>query len=559
MPFTRGDDDLIEESEPVLKELLHPDGGCESLPIPPVAQKDAVWECDVLAEMNTLKTKAHTGLSKNRLCLVCGERAWNLSDHLEKNHPEEDVQAVDDACFFCRKIQKPRVIAPHFLIVHRERAAMPDEATRMAALDFMRRTGFLQYRCVRCKKIFPKKHLLDLHSIIHSPDQADQPERKCSECPFLAETFLDVVKHTAKHQKWSRKIRTPCLLCGVGVRVNLRDHMESNHPDEMKLIMATWKFQCPECRHQFARKFDLNVHASKVNKGWQKSCISAPRFTPTGGTRRARWQRGKKREAKVKLELPGKRDKIQCAPYEVRKTPVIHCAMMLLMKRPTTPSNARTAKSTQRKRLNQTHSSLEFSEFNRKSLAFETFEDLPEILHPGKPRIAEDVLTSVCAYRDFKDFVKLSRQVATKFHQTTYRSLIKSYEDKWKPADDLIILEGKRSKRRACESKIELVQDAHQACGLSFYVMDDVSEKNGPPAGGSSLELDNDVEGLPEIERDGSLLGQATENATTLASCAMVDSSSLVKEILEVAGLFDTAHILTKEAAKYSSEADDPP
>ncbi|XP_055334344.1 uncharacterized protein LOC129585621 [Paramacrobiotus metropolitanus] len=133
-----------------------------------------------------------------------------------------------------------------------------------------------------------------------------------------------------------------------------------------------------------------------------------------------------------------------------------------------------------------------------KRQAFKTFEEFPEILRSGEPRIAEDVLTSVYAHRDFEDFVKRGRPVATKFHPTTYSSLIQSYEYKWKPADDLVIMEGERAKRTACESKIESVQDAHQACGLSFYVMDDVSEKTGPPAGGSSLELDNNDEGLPE-------------------------------------------------------------
>ncbi|XP_055334270.1 zinc finger protein 729-like isoform X2 [Paramacrobiotus metropolitanus] len=277
--FDHGNDDL--RSVPVPEELLDAGDSFESLAVPPVAQKDAVLECDVLAEMNMLKTKAHIGLSKNRRCLVCSERVWNLSDHLEKEHSEENVQALDDVCFFCRKKFKNNLsLLQHLQMVHRERAAMPDEATRMAALDFMRRTGFLQYRCVRCKKIFPKKHLLDLHSIIHNSDQADQPERKCSECPFWAETFLDLVKHTAKHQKASRKIRTPCLLCGIGVRGTPRGHMESNHPDEMKLIMATWKYQCPECRHRFARKFDLNVHVSKVHKGWQ--CVYCGQREPSG-------------------------------------------------------------------------------------------------------------------------------------------------------------------------------------------------------------------------------------------------------------------------------------
>ncbi|XP_055334308.1 zinc finger protein 729-like isoform X2 [Paramacrobiotus metropolitanus] len=267
------DDDTNHESLPFPEMPLEPDDTCQSLSndISPEENRP-VDECHkLLEEMSSLKSRAHLGLRRKGTCLVCGERTfWTLPDHLAEKHSEEDVQAVDDACFFCRrKFKNHRALLQHLNIAHVGTIAkMPDEASRATALEFMRRTGLLTYRCVKCNRTFPKKSLLDLHSLGHNSDPAEHPERKCSECAFVARSFMELIKHTSKHTLPS-KARNPCLLCGAGIRSCLRHHMANSHPEAMPLIMETWKYQCPECRQKFARKFDLHTHVAVQHKGWQ--------------------------------------------------------------------------------------------------------------------------------------------------------------------------------------------------------------------------------------------------------------------------------------------------
>ncbi|XP_055334231.1 PR domain zinc finger protein 10-like [Paramacrobiotus metropolitanus] len=261
-----GNDDT-EACTAVLELPLVPDDSCESSP---TAVQENVAKLDVVKEMGSLKTRAHLASRKSGVCLVCGERARNLPDHLDKKHSEEDVLTVDDACFFChRKFQNPLALASHLGHVHPAKGAVPDESTRAAALQFMRRTGLLNYRCADCNAFFTKKNLLDLHSFMHNPIPPHvEQERKCPECLFAARSFAHLVQHASQHMV-SIKSRYPCVLCGVGLRGPPNVHMKRNHPEAMKMTMETWTFECPECRQKFAKTLDLSFHVYQKHRGWQ--------------------------------------------------------------------------------------------------------------------------------------------------------------------------------------------------------------------------------------------------------------------------------------------------
>ncbi|XP_055334317.1 zinc finger protein 26-like [Paramacrobiotus metropolitanus] len=239
----------------------------------PVKEDHPVDELDVMAEMQSLKTRAHLASRKKGLCLVCGERVQDLPDHLDKTHTEEDVQAVNDACFFCHQkfhTNKPqRSLATHLSIVHPAKATVPDEATGAAALEFMQRTGFLNYKCAECVFIFPTKPLLDLHMFTHNSALVDRPERKCPGCPFVGETFAGLVKHTVQHRAKRKGGKIPCPLCGVGVVGSPRGHMEKHHPEALDMIVEKWKLECPECRKKFDQSGALGQHVHERHKGWQ--------------------------------------------------------------------------------------------------------------------------------------------------------------------------------------------------------------------------------------------------------------------------------------------------
>ncbi|XP_055350870.1 PR domain zinc finger protein 15-like [Paramacrobiotus metropolitanus] len=242
----------LQTSDPEL--TIPPDDSCGAsqateavLQNVPVSTPDALME-----KLNGLKSKAHLASRKSGVCLVCGERVENLPDHLDAMHTEEDIQAVGDACFICHKKFKNRAsMSSHFNIVHREAVAVPDEARQAAALEFMRQTGLFSYRCGKCRTVFPNKTLLDVHSFLHNPLPDHQPQRNCSECPFVATSFAELVKHTSQHVL-PPKTRQACLLCGVTVRTAPRRHMKKHHPEALQLVNEAWKFQCPECRKKFA-------------------------------------------------------------------------------------------------------------------------------------------------------------------------------------------------------------------------------------------------------------------------------------------------------------------
>ncbi|XP_055350889.1 zinc finger protein 436-like [Paramacrobiotus metropolitanus] len=270
----------IEEEKCELKALSDNYGASQdteaALQQCPVNMSDTLME-----RMDSLKSKAHLGLHKTGVCLVCGERVENLPDHLDTKHTDEDIQAVDDACFICyRKFKNRSTVSHHFKLVHRAAAIVPDAASQAAALEFMCRTGFLNYRCSECRVVFPSKKLLDVHSFEHNSDHTNQQQRRCSECPFLATSFAALVDHTSQHALPAKLKHYPCLLCGVAARTGARIYMYRNHPEAMKLITEAWAFQCPECREKFAENFDLNSHVWAAHKGWQ--CVYCGYRGPRG-------------------------------------------------------------------------------------------------------------------------------------------------------------------------------------------------------------------------------------------------------------------------------------
>ncbi|XP_055350909.1 zinc finger protein 814-like [Paramacrobiotus metropolitanus] len=271
--YDAGNDSLGGETSTSEPRVTVPqdDNGESTQPTEPVEQKRVADVSEVLIkQMDSLKSKAHLKLRNSGVCLVCGKHMKNLPEHLENMHTDADVQAVDDACFIChRKFKNRSSLTHHFNIVHRVVTTVPDEASQAAALEFMRRTGFLNYCCSKCRQTFPSKKLLDLHSFKHNKDHTDQHQRRCSECPFEAAKFADLVKHTSKHALSRKLQRFPCLLCGAEIGNSIREHMEIHHPEAFKLIKEAWKFQCPECRQTFPGNTNLNNHVSIQHKGWQ--------------------------------------------------------------------------------------------------------------------------------------------------------------------------------------------------------------------------------------------------------------------------------------------------
>ncbi|XP_055350858.1 zinc finger protein Xfin-like [Paramacrobiotus metropolitanus] len=271
--FHAAGNENIEEEMPELEvPVFSEDSGGSSQAMEIALQNSPVEALDALIEkMNSLKSRTHLGLRKTGMCLVCGARVADLPGHLDKMHTDENIQAVDDACFICHKKFKNRLaLENHFKKVHRAKAAVPDAASQATALEFMCRTGYLNYRCSECRAVFPNRKLLDLHGFKHSPDHLmDQQQRHCSECPYIATGVVDLVEHIGQHAFSRMTTRHWCLLCGVTTRTTTRKHMFQKHPEAMKTIMEAWHYQCPECREKFADNSDLSAHVWRAHKGWQ--------------------------------------------------------------------------------------------------------------------------------------------------------------------------------------------------------------------------------------------------------------------------------------------------
>ncbi|XP_055334296.1 zinc finger protein 493-like isoform X2 [Paramacrobiotus metropolitanus] len=200
------------------------------------------------SNQESLKTREHLLSRKYGKCLVCGQNFRDLISHLNTTHTEEDVRAVNDACFVChRKFRSPKLLATHLKRVHR-RISPPDEAARLAALDYIRRTGFLHYRCAICRKVFTSEALLNVHAFAHDTDRSrheEQPERKCPACAFTASTFAELLEHIGLHARTLRKLNQ-CILCGVPVD-HVQKHAKSRHPEVLHMVQEKCPFECSEC------------------------------------------------------------------------------------------------------------------------------------------------------------------------------------------------------------------------------------------------------------------------------------------------------------------------
>ncbi|XP_055334320.1 zinc finger protein 658B-like [Paramacrobiotus metropolitanus] len=228
---------------------------------------------------DSLKTKKHLQTRKQGKCLVCGQNYFDLVSHVNAAHTEEDIRAVDDACFIChKKFKSNQRVARHFKAVHC-RISPPDEAARLAALDYIRRTGFLHYRCAACGKVFTSEALLNVHTFAHDTDKSrheNQPERKCPACTFTATTFAELTEHTGQH---ARKLReqNKCILCGTHV-ASSRKHIKSYHPEVLKMLRDKWSFECSECSQVFINIGALRCHMNKSHQGRQ--CLYCRFRTP---------------------------------------------------------------------------------------------------------------------------------------------------------------------------------------------------------------------------------------------------------------------------------------
>ncbi|XP_055334319.1 zinc finger protein 888-like [Paramacrobiotus metropolitanus] len=240
--------------------VRHPEK-CSDLPLGVNNETDC---SEILhASQDNLKTKKHLQSRKKGKCLVCGKQYFNLVFHLSTTHTEEDVRAVDDACFIChRKFKSTTWLARHLKTVHR-RISPPDETARLAALDYIRRTGFLHYRCAFCSKTFPNEALLNIHAFAHDADNSrpeEQPERKCPACAFTASTFAELIEHTGQHAaSRTSRAQKECILCGVHV-ADLKKHAQSNHPEVLEILRDKWPYECSECSQIFMNVVGLKCH-----------------------------------------------------------------------------------------------------------------------------------------------------------------------------------------------------------------------------------------------------------------------------------------------------------
>ncbi|XP_055334321.1 zinc finger protein Xfin-like [Paramacrobiotus metropolitanus] len=246
---------------------------CADLPLSVNVEVDR--KSSEIAEFNQdrLKTKKHLLSRKHGKCLVCGLSFKDMASHLHAAHTEEDVRAVDDACFVCRrKFKSDQLLGKHVKMVH-SLVSPPDETARLAALDYIRRTGFLHYRCAVCGKVFTSEALLNVHAFAHDTDKSrheEQPERTCPGCAFTASTFTELLEHTGQHARYlrARSMRTqhPCILCGTHVD-NMKNHAKSYHPEVLKLLRNKWPLQCSECPQIFISTGALKCHVTRRHGG----------------------------------------------------------------------------------------------------------------------------------------------------------------------------------------------------------------------------------------------------------------------------------------------------
>ncbi|XP_055334322.1 zinc finger protein 26-like [Paramacrobiotus metropolitanus] len=216
---------------------------------------------------DSLKTKKHLQSRKKGKCLVCGRYFKYLVSHLNTTHTEEDVRAVDDACFLChRKFQSHKGFGVHLKMAHR-RVPPLDETARLAALDYIQRTGCLHYRCADCRKVFTSEALLNIHAFAHDTDGSrheEQPERKCPGCTFTGPTFAELLEHTGQHSRTLGK-QHQCILCGMLVDSLIR-HADAQHPEVRQILQEKWSFECSECSQTFIDMVRLKVHMNKSHQ-----------------------------------------------------------------------------------------------------------------------------------------------------------------------------------------------------------------------------------------------------------------------------------------------------
>jgi hypothetical protein len=191
-------------------------------------------------------TKTSVLIHKKMACSVCEhcnkvlKNRIHFGNHMEENHPKEMSKSWTK-CSACDKIFRAgRSFSKHWFICRPNDQAGPDFEKA--------------YKCQFCTESFKSQRSRCLHALHKHRDAIPQNWLQCPKCKKYFATKTSVLIH----KKMSCSV---CEHCNKVLknRIDLGNHMEENHPEEM---FKSWT-KCSACDENFRAGRSFNIHLSK--------------------------------------------------------------------------------------------------------------------------------------------------------------------------------------------------------------------------------------------------------------------------------------------------------
>ncbi|XP_055331972.1 PR domain zinc finger protein 15-like [Paramacrobiotus metropolitanus] len=152
----------------------------------------------------------------------------------------------------------------------RPRRHRNDPKPKPKELKNVKIVSVFKHRCAECELHFRTQPLLDLHSAHHAAEEPTDIALRCVGCEYTAVDFVDLMQHVKQHglkagelvRKWPPR---PCAVCG-GKAANIRQHVQSYHPEFFRDMSSTWTQRCETCKEIFPTELSLDIHLKAVHQ-----------------------------------------------------------------------------------------------------------------------------------------------------------------------------------------------------------------------------------------------------------------------------------------------------